>query len=327
VEPLALAAAVVAASPPVVFAVLGETLAERSGVINLSLDGLLLLSAMTAFAAARATGSVPAGIAAAMAVGAASGFVVALASLTLRQPQVATGFVLTLLCQNLAYVLGAPVAHLPGPQIGHAAIPFLRKWPVVGPVFFDQDALVYGSLVATGAAWWYLFKTGPGLAVRGAGEHPSAAAARGVNVTRVRYVHALIGGAMVGLGGAAFSLAVKPGWSRPYGIEGTGWIVLAIVIFGNWNPVRGAAGAYFFLLLQTLGAALQSLMPRVPTQIFATLPFPLMILALLVVALGNSDWIYRRLRRFPAATRRRFLRALRALQALPPASLASFEEP
>jgi len=327
VDPLTLAAAVVAASPPVVFAVLGETLTEKSGVINLSLDGLLLLSAMTAFAAARATGSVPAGIAAAMAVGAASGFVVALASLTLRQPQVATGFVLTLLCQNLAYVLGAPVAHLPGPQVGHAAIPFLRRWPVVGPVVFDQDVLVYGSLAATGAVWWYLFKTGPGLAVRGAGEHPSAAVARGINVTRVRYVHALIGGAMVGLGGAAFSLAVKPGWSRPYGIEGTGWIVLAIVIFGNWNPLRGAAGAYLFLLLQTLGTVLQSLMPHVPTQVFATLPFPLMILALLLVALGNSDWIYRRLHRFPAATRRRFLRALRALQASPPASLgASFDE-
>jgi general nucleoside transport system permease protein len=327
VDAIALAAAVVAASPPVVLAVLGETVAEKSGVINLSLDGLLLLTAMVAFAAARMTGSVLAGMGAAMAVGAASGLVVAVASLTLRQPQVATGFVLTLLCQNLAYVLGAPVAHLPGPQIGHAAIPFLRRWPVVGPVFFDQDALVYASLAATAGVWWYLFKTAPGLAVRGAGEHPAAAAARGLNVIRLRYLYTVVGGAMVGLGGAAFSLAVKPGWSRPYGIEGTGWIVLAIVIFGNWDPIRGAAGAYLFVLLQTLGTVLQSMMPRVPTQIFATLPFPLMILALLLVALGNSDWIYRRLHRWPAATRRRVLRALRALQASPPASLgASLEQ-
>lgn len=320
---LALAAAVVAASPPVVFAVLGETLAEKSGVINLSLDGLILLSAMVAFAAARATESVPAGIAAAMAVGALAGLVVAVASLTLRQHQVATGFVLTLLCQNLAYVLGAPVAHLPGPQIGHAPVPLLRGWPVVGPVFFDQDVLVYLSLAAAVGVWWYLARTAAGLVLRGAGEHPAAAASRGINVARVRYLYALVGGALVGLGGAAFSLAVKPGWSRPYGIEGTGWIVLAIVIFGNWDPLRGVAGAYLFVLLQALGTVLQSLMPRVPTQVFPTLPFPLMILALLLVAIGNSESIHRLLHGLRPATRRRLLRALRALQASPPAALGT----
>jgi ABC-type uncharacterized transport system permease subunit len=299
-----LAAAVLLASPPVIFAVLGETLAEKSGVINLSLDGLLLLCAMTAFAAARSSGSLPAGIAAAMAVGAASGGVVALASLTLRQHQVATGFVLTLLCQNLAYVLGAPVAHLPGPLA-------------------RQDVLVYLSIAATAAVWWYLYRTAPGLVARGAGEHPAAARARGIDVTRVRYLHALAGGALVGLGGAAFSLAVKPGWSRPYGIEGTGWIVLAIVIFGNWHPVRAAAGALLFVLLQTLGTVLQSQMPGVPTQVFPTLPFPLMIAALLLVTIGNSEWIHRRLRRLPPGARRRLLAAVRALQSSAPAALGA----
>jgi len=326
-DPVPLAAAVVAAAPPVIFAVLGETLAEKSGVINLSLDGLLLLSAMIGFAAARAAGSVPAGIAAAMAAGAASGLVVAFASLTLRQHQVATGFVLTLLCQNLAYLLGAPVAHVPGPQMSPAPVPLLERLPVMGPVIFHQDALVYLSLVATAAVWWYLSKTAPGLVLRGVGEHPAAAAARGVNVTRVRYLYAIAGGALVGLGGAAFSLAVKPGWSRPYGTEGTGWIVLAIVIFGNWDPLRAVAGAYLFVLLQTLGTVLQSLMPHVPTQVFPTLPFPLMILALLLVALADSQWVHRALHRLPSGTRRRLLRTLRALQSSPPASLgASFEQ-
>jgi simple sugar transport system permease protein len=323
VDPVPLIAAVVAASPPVIFAVLGETLAEKSGVINLSLDGLLLLSAMTGFAAARAAGSVPAGAAAAMAVGAAAGFVVAFASLTLRQHQVATGFVLTLLCQNLAYLLGAPVAHVPGPQVSPAPVPVLAQWPLVGPVLFQQDALVYLSFVATAAVWWYLAKTAPGLVLRGVGEHPAAAAARGIAVTRTRYLYAVAGGALVGLGGAAFSLAVKPGWSRPYGIEGTGWIVLAIVIFGNWDPLRGAGGAYLFVLLQTLGTVLQSLMPRVPTQVFPTLPFPLMILALLLVALGNSERIHRALHRLPPGARLRLLRTLRALQSSPPASLGA----
>ena len=326
-DPVPLAAAVVAASPPVVFAVLGETLAEKSGVINLSLDGLILLTAMVAFAAARAAGSLLAGVAAAMAVGALVGLVVAVGSLTLRQHQVATGFVLTLLCQNLAYVLGAPVAHVPGPQVPHAALPLLGRWPVVGPVFFSQDPLVYLSLAATAGVWWYLFKTAPGLVLRGTGEQPAAALARGINVLRVRYLYTLVGGALVGLGGAAFSLAVKPGWSRPYGIEGTGWIVLAIVIFGNWDPIRGVAGAYLFVLLQTLGTVLQSLMPGIPTQLFATLPFPLMIVALLLVTVGNSEWIHRRLHRLPPGTRRRLLRVLRALQSSPPASLGTPVEP
>lgn len=322
-----LAATVVAAAPPVIFAVLGETLAEKSGVINLSLDGLLLLSAMTGFAAARTAGSVPAGVLAAMAVGAAAGLVVAFASLTLRQHQVATGFVLTVFCQNLAYLLGTPVAHVPGPQISPAPVPLLDRWPVAGPIVFNQDPLVYLSLAATAAVWWYLFKTAPGLVLRGVGEHPAAAAARGVAVTRVRYLYAIAGGALVGLGGAAFSLAVKPGWSRPDGIEGTGWIVLAIVIFGNWDPLRGVAGAYLFVLLQTVGTVLQDLMPGVPTQVFPTLPFPLMIFALLLVALGNADRIHRALHRLPPGARLRIVRTLRALQASPPAAPgAPFEQ-
>lgn len=307
---------------------LGETIAEKSGVINLSLDGLILLTAMVGFAAARAADSVLVGIAAAMAIGALVGLVVAVASLTLRQNQIATGFVLMLLCQNLAYVLGGPVAHVPGPQVPPAPVPLLSHWPLVGAVVFDQDALVYLSFLVIAGAWWYLQKTRPGLILRGTGEQPAAALARGVDVIRLRYAYTLVGGALVGLGGAAFSLAVKPGWSRPYGIEGTGWIALAIVIFGNWDPLRAAAGAYLFVLLQTLATVLQSLMPGVPTLVFPTLPFPLMILTLLLVTLGNSDWIHRTLRHLPAGARRGILRVLRALQSSPPASLGvPFEPP
>jgi general nucleoside transport system permease protein len=304
-----------------VLAVLGETIAEKSGVINLSLDGSLLLTAMVGFGAAWATNNVLVGFAAAMAVGALVGLIVAVASLTLRQNQVATGFVLMVLGQNLAYVLGNPLAHIPGPQVPHTPVPVLQQWPIVGPILFNHDPIVYLSFVLTGTVWWYIFKTRPGLVLRGLGERPAAAWARGVNVTRLRYVYTGIGGALVGLGGAAFSLLVKPGWSRPYGIEGTGWIALAIVIFGNWDPLRATAGAYLFVLLQTLATVLQSLMPRVPTQVFPTLPFPLMILTLLLVTLGNSEGIRRTLRRLPEGVERSILRVLRALQSSPPASL------
>jgi len=322
-----LIATVLAASPPVIFAVLGETIAEKAGVINLSLDGLLLLTAMVGFAAARATDNLLAGCAAAMAVGALAGLVVAVASLSLSQNQVATGFVLTILCQNLAYVLGGPLSHVPGPQVAHTPVPVLGHWPILGPILFDHDVLVYASILGVAAAWWYMFATRPGLALRGLGERPASAFARGIDVTRLRYAYTLIGGAIVGLGGAAFSLLVKPGWSRPYGIEGTGWIVLAIVIFGNWNPLRGAAGAYLFVLLQTLATTLQSWMPNVPTLVFPTLPFPLMILTLLLVTLGNSEWIQRALGRLPAGTRRGILHVVHVLQTSPPASLGVPFEP
>ncbi len=318
-----LLSAVIAASPPVVFAVLGETISERAGVINLSLDGSLMLTAMLAFAVALATGSLWAGFAAAIVAGALISFVVALASLTLRQNQVATGFVLALLGQNLAYVLGAPVALVSGPQVPHMALPFLSQLPAVGAILFNHNVLVYLSLVAIAAVWFFMFRTQPGLRLQGLGERPMAAYARGVRVVRMRYFYAVLGGAMVGLGGAAFSLLVKPGWSRPYGIEGTGWIALAIVIFGNWHPVRGAAGAYLFVLLQTLASVLQSAMPQVPTQVFPTLPFPLMILTLLLVTLGNSEWIQRILAGLPLGAQRRIVRVMEMLQTTPPAALGT----
>jgi ABC-type uncharacterized transport system permease subunit len=319
-------ASVLAASPPIIFAVLGETITEKSGVINLSLDGSILLTAMVGFVAALKSNDLIIGFAAAMIVGALIALVIAFASLTLHQPQVATGFVLTLLCRDLAYVLGNPFAHVPGPQVPHTPIPGLVSIPVIGPILFNQDPIVYLSLIAILVAWAFMFKTQPGLKLQGLGERPAAAYVRGVNVTLMRYVYTLLGGALVGFGGAAFSLLVKPGWARPYGIEGTGWIALAIVIFGNWQPIRAAVGAYFFVALQTVANTLQSAMPNVPTQLFPTLPFPLMILTLLLVTIGNAEWMHRTLSRLPERLQRFLMRTLKALQTSPPAALGTIFE-
>lgn len=177
------------------------------------------------------------------------------------------------------------------------------------------------SLLAIILAWFFIFKTQPGLKLQGLGERPAVAYVRGVSVTAMRYFCTLIGGAMVGLGGATFSLTVNPGWARPYGIEGTGWIVLAIVIFGGWHPVRAALGAFLFVTLQTAVNLLQSMMPNVPTQLFSTLPFPIMILTLLLVTIGNADWTRQVLSRLPEGTQRFLMRTLRTLQTSPPASL------
>jgi simple sugar transport system permease protein len=318
-----LIASVLAASPPILFAVLGETITEKAGVINLSLDGSILLTAMIGFVVALKTNNIMAGFVSGMMIGAFIALIIAFVSLTLHQAQVATGFVLTLLCRDLAYVLGNPYAHVPGPLVPHTPIPGFMDLPLIGPILFDQNPVVYLSLLSIVVVWAYLFKTQPGLKLQGLGERPVAAFVRGVNVTRMRYVYTLIGGALVGLGGASFSLMVKPGWARPYGIEGTGWIALAIVIFGGWQPIRAAIGAYFFVSLQTAVNLLQSAMPNVPTQLFPALPFPLMILTLLLVTIGNTEWMNRFLNFFPEKTQRILVRTLKALQTSPPASLGT----
>jgi len=314
---------ILAASPPILFAVLGETITEKAGVINLSLDGSLLLTAMVGFAIAFHANSVIAGFLAGMVAGSLIALIVGFVSLTLHQPQVATGFILTLLCRDLAYVLGKAYAHIPGPQVPHMAIHRLSDLPVIGPILFDQNLVVYLSLLSVIMVWGFIYKTQPGLRLQGLGERPAAAYVRGVNVTAMRYLYTLIGGAMVGLGGASFSLMVKPGWARPYGIEGTGWIALAIVIFGGWHPIRAAMGAFLFVGLQTAVNFLQGLIPDVPTQLFSTLPFPIMILTLLLVTMGNADLTKRVLNRLPEGLRRFLIRTLKALQTSPPASLGT----
>ena len=276
---------VIAASAPLIFAGIGEALTEKAGVVNLSLDGTILLAAMTGFATAFVSGSLLLGFIAAMAVGAAIAFVVAYGSIALKQNQVAIGFVLTLLCADLSSFIGNPFVRKPGPSVPHMPIPVLVDVPVLGSILFDQDVLVYLSYAVIVVAWVWLFKTQPGLRLRAVGERPEAAFARGVSVNRLRYLYTMMGGALVGLAGATYSLSVKLGWSHRH-TAGVGWIALAIVIFGGWSPVCVALGAYLFGALKSLGSILQPIYPKVPTQIFQAAPFALMIVALLLVS-GN----------------------------------------
>jgi len=317
---VAIVASILADSSPLVIATVGETLTEKAGVINPSLDGTILLSAMTGFAVAYTTGSLWLGFAAAMAVGALVALVVAVASIELRLDQVAVGFVLTLLCTDLSSFLGNPFVRKPGPSVPHLPIPGLSQVPVVGPVFFDHNAVVYASFLVIGLAWWWMFRTRPGLVLQGVGERPAAAFARGADVRRLRYLYTVLGGALVGAAGAAYSLSVKLGWSyhHTYGI---GWIALAIVIFGGWHPVRAAMGAYLFGTLNTLGSLLQGVIPGLPTQVFQATPFALMILVLLLVTSGALE---RALALFPTGAQRTLRRALRV--SAPAALGTTFEQ-
>jgi len=160
--------------------------------------------------------------------------------------------------------------------------------------------------------------------LRGIGERPAAAYVRGAHVNRLRYLYTVAGGAIAGLAGPIYSLSVKAGWKGTIsGLDGIGWIVLAITIFGGWNPFRAALGAYLFSLLQWLGLVLQPALPGVPSQVLQVAPFPLMILTLLFVNIGNAEWVERSLSRLPEPVRRRITKALRALNATPPAALGT----
>jgi general nucleoside transport system permease protein len=317
-------AGVLTAAAPLLFGVIGETISERAGIINLSMNGTILLCAMGGFAAALATGSVVVGFIAGFLIGGLVALVVAFASITLRQSQVAVGFVLTLLCRDLSYFLGNPIMGSAGPRLSIAPIPLLRDIPILGPLLFRQDVMTYLSFVLIVAAWLFIFRTRPGLMLRGIGERPAAAYVRGANVGRLRYLYTVLGGAIAGLAGPIYSLSVKAGWKGTIsGLDGIGWIVLAITIFGGWNPFRVAFGAYLFSVLQWLGLVLQPALPGVPSQVLQVAPFPLMILTLLLVNVGNAEWVERTLARLPAPARRVVARLLRALNATPPAALGT----
>ena len=281
-------AAIAVMAAPLVLAALGETLTEKAGVVNLSLDGTILLGAMTGFVVASRSQSLLLGFVAAALTGCAVAALLALIGVWLGESQVAVGFALTFLCRDLAYFLGNPYARQQGPQLATLPIPLLADIPFFGKVLFSHSLVVYASFLAIPCCTFFLYHTRHGLIVRAAGENPEGCWARGINPATVRILAAMAGGMLVGLAGAAFSLSVKPGWGHPQGCEGIGWIALALVIFGSWHPLRVVAGAYLFGLLQLLGIIFQDYFTAVPAQIFQVAPFPLMIFTLILIHLSGN---------------------------------------
>lgn len=276
-----LVASVLAASAPLIIISLGETLTEKSGVINLSLDGVVLFSAMAAFVVAQESGSLLLGFLAGGCAGMLTGVIVGYFSVYLHLSQVAVGFALSLLCRDLAYFLGNPYSRIQGPTLISQKLPFHEALPSSLQIILTQPLTVWFALILVVALTCFLSLTRSGLCLRSVGENPAASFARGLNPARIQMAAVLGGAFLVGLGGAAYSLALKPGWGRPQGAEGIGWIGLALVIFGGWQPLRVALGAMLFAFLQVSGIGLQDLFPGVPSQVFQTAPFPLMIFTLI----------------------------------------------
>ncbi len=276
---------ILANATPLLIAGLAETITERVGVINLSLDGSLQIAAMAAFVTAYLTGNILAGLAAGILVALLVALLIVVANIELKQDQVAVGFVLTLLLGNLAQFLGQNYTRLPGPLFPIWPIPYLSDIPFVGKIFFRQNVLVYFSFILIFVTWFVFYRTRWGLSLRAVGERPPAAFSRGTNVNQIRYIYTIIGGALIGIAGASYSLAIKSGWANPPVMRGDGWIALAIVIFGGWHPFRVAFGAYLFTALRALASTIQQT-TDFPLVLVNMVPWILMILTLLMVSSG-----------------------------------------
>jgi len=244
----------VASGTVLLFATIGELFAERSGVLNLGVEGMMLIGAMTGFSVAIKTGNPWLGVLAAMLFAGAISQIHAFIVITLQADQVVSGLALTFLGTGISLVLGeglskaGTVSLLPS-----FSIPLLSLIPVVGPIFFtNQNVLVYFGYLLVPLAWYYINRTRPGLHLRAVGEYPAAADALGINVFRMRYLYVFVGGLLAGLGGATISLAISPGWFSELTTGGQGWIAIGLVIFAQWDPVRAAVGSYAFGALRRL---------------------------------------------------------------------------
>jgi general nucleoside transport system permease protein len=246
-DPIVILAAGVAAGTVLLFAAIGEIFAERAGVLNLGVEGMMLMGAVAGFSTAAATGNPWLGLMVAMVTGGLVALLHAVVTIHLRADQVVSGLALTFLGTGLARVLGEGLTNRPAPTLPHLSIPVLSDIPFAGPILFrEQSILVYVGFLLVPAAWFWIERTRPGLHLRAVGESPAAADAQGIGVYRLRYAYVVVGGVLAGLAGASISLAISPGWFGDQTVNGRGWIAVGLVIFARWNPIRAAIGAYLF---------------------------------------------------------------------------------
>ena len=282
---------------PLVFAALGELLAERSGVLNLGVEGMMLVGAVMGFwAVQRLNVSSSLSLAGAVGIAALAGAAMALIHaflvITLRANQIVSGLALTIFAgaAGLSAYLGNDLALADSPARYHFPeldLLGLADAPLVGPILFGQSVLVYASWLAVLVVGLYLARTRPGLNVRAVGESPGTADAMGIPVTAYRYAHTLVGGALAGVAGACYSLQITPQWVT--GITGgAGWIAIALVIFSFWRADLCLAGAYLFGAFSALPFALQArgYLQEVPSEVFQALPYLMTVVVLVIVSTG-----------------------------------------
>jgi ABC-type uncharacterized transport system permease subunit len=287
------------------FAAVGEIFAERAGVLNLGIEGMMLMGAVAGFSTVVATGNPWLGVLVAMLAGAGLSLLHAVVTIHFQADQVVSGLSLTLLGTGLARVLGEGLSKAGATSLlPSVTVPVLSDVPVLGQIFFrDQSILVYVAYLLVPAAWYWISRTRPGLHLRAVGENPAAADSLGVNVYRLRYAYVLVGGLLAGLAGATITLAIQPGWFGDLTVGGRGWIAVGLVIFAQWSPLRAAIGAWLFgaigrLILdiqgpsQLLGFANPFHDVHALTFFLGMLPY---VLVIVVLVAGSREAVRKRL--------------------------------
>jgi simple sugar transport system permease protein len=277
------------AGTSLLYATIGEIYAERSGILNLGVEGMMMMGAVSGFAVAYHTDSLVLAVIVALVTGALMALIHAFLSVSLRANQVVSGLTLTLFGTGLASFLGqrlgpggTRLVGLVGPSLGRVPIPALSDLPVLGGSFFNQDVLTYGLYLGVPVAAWYLYKTRPGLYMRSVGENPQTADAMGIRVGLNRYLYTMLGGALAGLGGVHLSLAYTKGWTENI-TGGRGWIAVALVIFAMWDPVRAVIGAALFGGINAVQFRMQAAGTTIPAALLNMLPYIATILVLVVI--------------------------------------------
>ncbi len=274
-----------AAGTPLVFAALGELVTEKSGVLNLGVEGMMLVGAVVAFIVAATTKSPWLGVLAGMLAGAALSLIFAFVALTLQANQVASGLALSLFGIGLSAFIGLQYVSVVIEPIKPLAVPGLTDLPVIGALLFGHSPLVYLSLALFGLIQWFLFHSRAGLVLRAVGESPQSAHAIGYPVMRIRYLAVMFGGACAGVGGAYLSLVYNPSWTEGM-TAGRGWIALALVVFATWKPWRVLAGAYLFGGVTLAQFQAQGMGVDIPSQYLSMLPY---IATIVVLAFISRD--------------------------------------
>ena len=274
-----LLAAAVQSGTPILYATLGEIFTEKSGVLNLGVEGVMIIGALTGFVAAKATGNPSMAFAAAGLAGVAAVSLHGIVCLWFQGNQVVSGLALTILGTGLANYLGTSLGGQSAPGFGPVPLPILSDIPFIGPIFFNHDPLVYITYLLPWLMWLFFTNTRLGLGLRSAGEYPSAATAAGLNVQGYRWMGILVGGFFMGLGGAYLSLAYTHLWTNSL-TGGRGWIAVALVIFAFWRPGRAVFGAYLFGGIMALQLRMQASGTALPSSLLLMLPYVLTIIVL-----------------------------------------------
>jgi simple sugar transport system permease protein len=283
-------AAAVRSGTPILYATLGEILTEKVGILNLGLEGIMLMGAYSGFVVSMTSGNPWLGILAAFIVGGLMGLIHAFLCVSLNGNQVVSGLALTMFGTGVSSLLGRNYIGVTVQGLQSWSIPVVSDIPVIGNVIFSQDALVYLSFILVAAIYFFLNSTRPGLNLRAVGDNTHAADAMGLPVVRIRYLYTIIGAGIVAIGGAYMSIAYNKFWAETM-TSGRGWIAVAMVIFSMWNPIQAALGAYLFGGIEALQLRLQAVGTPIPMAVLLAMPYVITLIVLIIISIRKGSGV------------------------------------